>query len=386
VRHPLRVATLALVLALATMIGVLPVSTEATAPAPPAAAVVSAGRLYASSHQQVGAITQAATVLPGNRWAFVGDISQPTNEFHGGDNQTAELLRSLNPDGICTLGDNQYEYGAQAMFDAETGFNGTYGRLLGPKIKCPTMGNHDMADGGTSDGRAPGFTAYFASQLTGLACETDPTPCRPEQGWYGLDLDVDRNGEPDWYIVAVNTNCQQAGGGTGDTGSPSCANDSPMVNWMRAFMAARHGGCCSGRKASLLIGHHEPFGSCFFANNPQLGYVMQVWQHFHGDVGLWGHTHSTGRWGPLAWNGAYMSNGAGSRHIASGAGGRSLTPCRVSATLPGLRYRNDTKYGVELLTLSVSRSTAGWLGGAWTHEFFYVDRTRADLATAGIWP
>jgi hypothetical protein len=334
---------------------------------------------------------QAAGVFTGGRWAFVGDISPPTNETRGDDNATAELLTRLSPDGICTLGDNQYEGGAEAMFRAQTGFDGTYGRLVGAKIDCPTMGNHDMADGGTTDGKAPGFSSYFADKLTSLPCVSDPVPCHPEQGWYGIDLDANRDGVPDWYVVAVNTNCGRASGGTGDTGSPSCANDSPQVNWMRAFMAARHGGCCSGRKASILIGHHEPFGTCFFNDDRDSSgqlvtrFITQVWQHYHGDIGNFGHTHSTGRWGPLDWNGVYQPSGAGSRWFASGAGGRSLTPCRT-AMRTGLRERNDTKYGVLVFTLTVAKDPAGWTGGTWTSQFFYVDGTTTPPAVAGIWP
>jgi hypothetical protein len=326
--------------------------------------------------------------LAGSRWGFVGDISRPTNETEGFDEGTAELLVKLQVNWLGLLGDVQYETGSEAMFRSPVGFDGTYGRLLLNKIAAPAVGNHDVTDPGAG---APGFNSYFSQQLTGLPCQSDPTPCHPEQGWYGLDLDANSDGQPDWYVVVVNNNCGRPFNGTGDPETPSCANDSPMVNWMRAYMGARHGGCCSGRKASILIGHQEPFGSCFFADDRRPdgtlyeAYILQVWQHFHGDVALWGHTHSTGRLGPMTWDG-HLTSGAGSRHIASGAGGRSLTPCRVSPLREGTRYRNDTKYGVEVMNLTVSKDPAGWTGGTWSHEFFYTDGTRADAAAAGIWP
>lgn len=319
----------------------------------------------------------------GSRWAFVADISRPTNETEGFDEGTAELLVKLDPDGICVPGDVQYENGNRAMFESTVGFAGTYGRLVGDRLKCPAMGNHDVADPGPN---APGFSSFFASVLTGLPCEDDPIPCKPLEGYYGLDLDANRDGTADWYIIVINSNCQQAGGGTGDTQTPSCANDSPMVNWMRAYTAARHGGAHSGRKCSIVVDHHERWGTLFFADNPALNYPWQVGNHFHWDVWESGHSHSTARMGAMTWDGHLSPTGSGQRQITSGAGGRSLSPVRLITPREGTRYRDNTRYGVELLTLTVTQDPAGWQGGAWSHVFYYSDGTTADAASAGCWP
>lgn len=78
---------------------------------------------------------------------FSGDISPPTNEFKGDDHATAELVLAIRPNLVCTAGDNQYETGTAAMFEAASGFDGSWGKFHG-LIKCPAEGNHDAADPG----------------------------------------------------------------------------------------------------------------------------------------------------------------------------------------------------------------------------------------------
>jgi hypothetical protein len=81
-----------------------------------------------------------------------------------------------------------------------------------------------------------------------------------------------------------------------------------------------------------------------------------------------------------------LSPSGGIRQITAGAGGRSLTPVRVNPAREGTRYRDNTKYGVNRLTLTSSTSPAGWQGGTWTSEFDYTDGTVADRASAACWP
>jgi hypothetical protein len=324
----------------------------------------------------------AAQTTASFRVVMVGDISPPTNETKGDDHATAELIAKLDPDLVCLLGDVQYETGSGAMFNAPVGFDGSYGRLFRSKIRCVVQGNHDAADPGPG---APSLTAYFADALD-LPCKADPTPCDPAAGYWVLDLDANRDGRPDWYILGINSNCQRASGGTGDVQTPSCANDAPMLNWMRVATAARHGGTTSGRKCSIVVDHHERWGSGFFADDPALNYPWQVGNHYHYDVWESGHTHSMARMGALTWDGHLSSTGSGQRQITSGAGGRSLTPFRVSPPREGTRERYNDKYGVQLLTLTVAQSPAGWVGGTWTSQFLFVDGTSTTPASAGCWP
>jgi hypothetical protein len=325
----------------------------------------------------------AAAQTAGYRVVFVGDISPPTNETKGDDHATAELIAKLNPDLVCLLGDVQYETGSGAMFASPVGFEGSYGRLIKPKVRCPAVGNHDVADPGPG---APGLVAYFADALTGLPCESDPVPCQPSRGYYVIDLDANRDGTPDWFVTVLDSNCQRASGGTGDVQTPSCADNGEQANWLRSVYNARHGGATSGRKCSLAVWHHERFGTGFFADDPATQYLWGVLNHYHADVVFSGHTHSVARMGAMTYGGTLSPTGSGIRQITSGAGGRSLLPFRVNPARVGTRYRSNDAYQVEQLTLTVSQSSAGWQGGSWQHAFYRTDGSVVDQAAAGCWP
>jgi hypothetical protein len=314
-----------------------------------------------------------------------GDVSPPTNESRGDDYGTAEVILAQQPDLVCLAGDDQYETGSGAMFNSPVGFQGSWGRFKA-LIKCPARGNHDVADPGPG---APGWWGYFGDQLRNLPCTNAPTPCRPEEGYFVLDLDVNNDGRLDWFIIALDSNCGRVSGATGDSATPSCANDSPQINWLRSVFAARHGGANSGRKCSAMIWHHERWGTGFFNDDPAMTYAVQVGNHFHNDLLLAGHTHSMARTGPMTWDGRLSTSGQ--RQITAGAGGRSLTANRVDPPREGTRWRQNTRYGVNKLTLTTSTSTAGWTGGTWKSEMLLVGQgppspTVADPAQAGCWP
>jgi Calcineurin-like phosphoesterase len=325
--------------------------------------------------------------------AVGGDVSPPTNETSGNDHSTAELIHQLVPvpNLICVPGDVQYEYGAEAMFRAVDGFEGSWGRLFGSRITCPAVGNHDAADPGPG---SPGWYAYFRPNLDGsdatgapaLGCLTEPNPCRPDLGYYVLDLPVaPGSAELGWAIYVLDSNCQRAGGGTGDIQTESCAGNGRMATWLRDAFNRRHGGLTSGRKCSAMVWHHERWGTGFFADDPAVAALWNIGNHYHNDLVFSGHTHSLARMGPMTTTGTVHGGGAGQRQITAGASGRSLTPNRVEPPRVGTRYRNNTKYGVAHLKLASTRSPAGWLGGSWGNTFRFVDGTSADPATSGCW-
>lgn len=313
---------------------------------------------------------------------FGGDTSPPTNEQRGDDKGTAEVVFAIGPDLVCTLGDNQYEAGNLAMFQSFLGYNGGWGQFK-DLIRCPAVGNHDVADPGPG---APGFNAYFADALANLPCAQLNPPCRPDQGYYDLDLDANHDGAPDWYVLVINTNCQRASGGTGDVDTPACTTGSPQWKWLEFAQNRRHGGQTSGQKCSIMIGHHERWGTGFFADDPSFQDLWVSFYNHHGDVTEFGHTHSSSRMGAMLPNGTLSPTGAGVRQITSGATGRSLTPNRVDPQRAGTRYRDNTRYGVNRLTLTVAPSAAGWIGGTWRTEMNYINNQAADIAEAGCWP
>lgn len=321
-----------------------------------------------------------------------GDVSPPTNETSGNDHATAELIDQLNPYGVCVAGDNQYEYGAKAMFEAADGFAGSYGRLVKDRIRCSAPGNHDAADPGPG---SPSWYGYFrdnldASDTTGapaLACLAEPNPCHPERGYYAVDLPVSPgSSQLGWTIYVLDSNCGRAGGGTGDIATESCATDAPMTQWLRDAFARRHGGQTSGRKCSLMVWHHERWGTGFFADDPATAQLWNVGNHFHNDLVNSGHTHSLARLSAMTPFGTLAPGGSGQRQLTTGAGGRSLTANRVEPARVGTAERYNTKYGVAKLTLSSTPNAAGWLGGSWTSQFYFTDGTSSAPAGAGCWP
>jgi hypothetical protein len=321
---------------------------------------------------------------PGSRWAFVADLSPPVGETNPWDHATAELAVKLAPDGICHAGDIQYEHGEQAYFSSPLGYEGSWGRLVGPRILCPAPGNHDASAPGPG---STGLNSYYGALFASLPCLHDALPCRPERGYYGIDLDVDRNGVADWFITVLDSNCGREGGGTGDLQTASCADLGEQAQWLRAYYNARHGGASSGRKCSIAVWHHERWGSGFFADDPSTQYLWNVLNHYHGDIVESGHTHSEARLGAMTPAGVLSPTGSGIRQITEGMGGRSHTDFRVLPARGGTRYRyNGPAFGVELLVLTVAQSPAGWQGGSWSHAFYHSDGTVVDPASSGCWP
>ena len=128
------------------------------------------------------------------------------------------------------------------MFNSPVGFQGSWGRFKA-LIKCPARGNHDVADPGPG---APGWWAYFGDELRNLPCTNAPTPCRPEEGYFVLDLDVNNDGRLDWFIIALDSNCGRVSGGTHTTPaarttprrSTGCAASSPPATAARTAGAS----------------------------------------------------------------------------------------------------------------------------------------------------
>ena len=114
----------------------------------------------------------------------------------------SDLLVNRNLAAFLPLGDNQYEDGTLAKFLAS--YEPTFGRLK--TITRPVVGNHEYLTAG-----AAGYFDYFGSQAG-----------QRGQGWYSYDLGR-------WHLVALNSNCGQAGG---------CGPDSPQGRWLRADLAA----------------------------------------------------------------------------------------------------------------------------------------------------
>src|SRR5690349_15459540 len=98
---------------------------------------------------------------------------------------TSDLLLTIQPDVVFTLGDNQYGQGELKNYNIA--YAASWGRLKA--ITYPVPGNHDYLTAG-----ATGYYTYFG------AAAGDPT-----QGYYSYDLGA-------WHLIALNSNCSAVGG------------------------------------------------------------------------------------------------------------------------------------------------------------------------------
>ena len=109
--------------------------------------------------------------------AAAGDIASCTSSR---DEATAQLVDSIAPTRVLTLGDHVYPNGTDTEF--ATCYEPSWGRHKGKTSPAP--GNHDY--------NTPGATGYF--NYFGAAAAD------PAKGYYAFDLGA-------WRIYVLNSNC-----------------------------------------------------------------------------------------------------------------------------------------------------------------------------------
>jgi hypothetical protein len=219
---------------------------------------------------------------------------------------TSDLLLSLAPDRVLSLGDNQYSDGAEDKY--KLSYDSTWGRLK--DITSPTPGNHEYHTAG-----AAGYFGYFQSAAGD-----------PAKGYYSYDLGT-------WHVVVLNSNCSDVGG---------CEAGSAQDQWLRADLASHPTSC------TLAYWHHPRFSSGPHGDNMA---VLPFWQSLYeagADVVLNGHDHDYERFALQAPDGT-PDLARGIREFVVGTGGRNhyvlTNPVSTSEVFNG-----DT-FGVLELTL-----------------------------------
>jgi hypothetical protein len=234
--------------------------------------------------------------------AAAGDIASCGSS---GDEATAELLDSIAPTRVLTLGDHVYTDGTDAEFAAC--YEPTWGRH---KAKThPSPGNHDY--------NTPGATGYY--NCFGAAAG-DPT-----KGYYAFDLGA-------WRIYSLNSNCSAV----------PCAAGSAQEQWLRGDLAA-HPRSCLG-----AFMHYPRFssGSLHGSTSGVSGLWKALYDH-GADLVLAGHDHVYERFTRLDPAGA-IDLERGIRSFVVGTGGRGLYT--FGTPVPGSEVRSMT-LGVLRLTL-----------------------------------
>lgn len=270
--------------------------------------------------------------------AAAGDIScDPASGSFNGGNGTADschmkatlnLIKSINPTAVLTLGDNQYEDATPSQFQ------NSYALIWGQvkNITYPAAGNHDYHTSGAS-----GYFQYFGAKAG------DPT-----KGYYSFNLGG-------WHIIALNSNCGEVGG---------CSVGSPQEKWLRADLAANPTAC------TLAYWHHPRFSSGEHGDDTSMTALWQTLDAGGADVALSGHDHDYERFAPQTASGVADSSGV--RQFVVGTGGKNHYA--IGTLRPNSQAHNDDTYGVLKLTLNAT-------GYAW--QFVpEAGRTYTDSGTA----
>jgi Ca2+-binding RTX toxin-like protein len=210
---------------------------------------------------------------------------------------TASVIDGINPDALLTLGDNAYEDGTLAEYNAY--YKPNWGRH-DAKV-YPSPGNHDF-----HTANAQGYRDYFGARAPALT--------------YSYNLGA-------WHVVSL------AGGGV----SVSTQNA-----WLQADLAANPSQC-------LLAYWHEPKFSSGSVHGNSSSYDA-LWTTLYAagaDVILNGHDHNYQRYAKLNPSGAPDANGI--REFVVGTGGWSLYEFTTTTPMP--EVRDNSTYGVLKMTL-----------------------------------
>jgi hypothetical protein len=260
--------------------------------------------------------------------AGAGDIScdpakTPPSTTTCQQGPTSDALLGINPAVVFTLGDNQYENGQLANFNAY--YDPSWGRL---KAKTrPAIGNHEY------NVSPRGYFDYF----NGVGNATGPAGDRTK-GYYSYDAGA-------WHILVLNSNCNKI---TGTTNGADCAVGSTQYSWLQNDLAT-HPNLCT-----LAYWHHPLFTTGSHYQDADLQYVKPLFQLLYNnnaDLVLNGHDHNYQRWTPQDPNGN-RDTARGIREIVVGTGGRDLDGFPISSANVEARDRNT--FGVIKLTLHAS--------------------------------
>ncbi len=216
---------------------------------------------------------------------------------------TADLVAGLHPTAVLPLGDNQYEDGTLAAYQAV--YAPTWGRFF--KNTYPTVGNHEYL---TS--KAQGYFDYFKLPA-----------------YYAYNLG-------NWHLVSLDSSCSQVGG---------CGPGSPQEKWLRQNLAQYP------RQCTLVYWHEPRWSSGALQNANQMATIWADLVAANVDVVLSGHNHSYERFAPLDANGSPDPTGV--TEFVVGTGGKNHTSW-ATRPLTGEVVRDSTSFGVLSMRLSAT--------------------------------
>ncbi|GAA2647876.1 discoidin domain-containing protein [Nonomuraea recticatena] len=222
--------------------------------------------------------------------------------------KTANVVKSMNPEFVITMGDNQYDDARLQDFTAY--YDKTWGSF---KSKTrPVPGNHETYD---PAGSLAGYKSYFGS----IAYPNG-------KSYYSYD-------HGNWHFVALDSNA---------------FDQSAQINWLKADLAANTKRCVAA------YWHHPLFSSGEHGNDPVSRPVWQALYDKRADLVLNGHDHHYERFGPQ--NPSAQADPNGIVEILGGMGG--APPYNIENVQPNSQKRLSGTFGV--VKLSLGESTFSW--------------------------
>jgi uncharacterized protein YegP (UPF0339 family) len=258
-----------------------------------------------------------------------GDVSDSCRQA-----ETAGLAGAQHPSDVLVLGDNQYNSGLLGEYDGPGAYNATWGAFNA--IVRPVAGNHEYA----ASSSAAGFFEYFGSAAHGPG------------GYYSFNVGG-------WHIIALNSDCSDAGCSDSLVGTTSSA----QLSWLKADLAADQSQCV------LAYWHHPQFSSGFVGDSPGVAPLWSALYAAHADVVLGGHDHLYERYAPQDPSGT--ATAAGIREFVVGTGGEYLMP--LTKPESNLQFADTSDFGVLALTLHP---------GSYDWAFKALDGTVVDSGSA----
>ena len=226
---------------------------------------------------------------------------------------TYSLAAGLKPDHVLVLGDNQYESGSLADYQASYALS--WGKFKNKTFPVP--GNHEYGTLG-----AAGYFGYFGSAAGNMG-----------QGWHSSSFGG-------WRVIGINSNCAQIGG---------CQTGSAEERYLRSKL---YNDKKNKRKCTLAIWHHPRFSSGQHGDDEGMSDIWQTLQDYDGEMVLSGHDHGYERFLPMNSDGT----GGGSDTIPSwvvGSGGKSLYP--IAHSRP-----NSAGYSLSFGVLKIDLYSKGY--------------------------
>jgi hypothetical protein len=223
---------------------------------------------------------------------------------------TADLIKAINPDKVLMLGDAQYETGTLANINAV--YNPSWGAFKA-KTLGTAGGSHDFYGGGD-------FFTYFG------------TTSFPRGAFKPYSYDLGN-----WHIVSMNSYCEVAEAG-------GCGTSGTQYTWLQADLEAN-------TKSCILAMWHEPYWTSGYRHDNDTvtrPYMDLLYQH-RADVLLVGHEHNYERLWPMRPDGT-RDDANGITAFVVGTGGKSLEDAWGTIEPNSASRQRDT-YGVLKLTL-----------------------------------